>query len=97
MSTDLAAVQARARQVSRMLNIHGGGVDVVDWDDSGTVRLRFNGLCTACWMRPITLTNIVEPAFMDLEGVERVEVDGVRYSKHATTRLAEARAAALAH
>jgi hypothetical protein len=50
----------------------------VDVGADGAVRLSFTGLCTACWMRPITLERIVGPAFRDLEGVADIQVDGVR-------------------
>ena len=87
---DLEAVERRAYLVSRMLNLHGGGIAVLDFsEDEGVVKLGFTGLCTACWMRPVTLEKIVKPAFLDLEGVTRVEADGVRISRQAQKRLTE--------
>lgn len=84
---DRAAVEARAHLVTRMLQLHGGGVEVLESDTEGVVRLGFTGLCTACWMRPITLENLVKPAFRDLDGVREVHVDGVRLSRHAQEKL----------
>ncbi len=91
-SVDRGKVETRARLVSRLLASHGGGVEVVDVSADGAVRLSFTGLCTACWMRPITLERIVGPAFRDLEGVADVQVDGVRISAAAKDRLARASA-----
>jgi Fe-S cluster biogenesis protein NfuA len=91
-SVDRAKLEARARLVSRMLAPHGGGVEVVDAGADGAVRLSFTGLCTACWMRPITLENVVGPAFRDLDGVADVQVDGVRISAAAQQRLSQASA-----
>jgi Fe-S cluster biogenesis protein NfuA len=89
---DGTRLEARARLVSSMLAPHGGGVEVIDAGADGTVRLSFTGLCTACWMRPITLENIVGPAFRDLNGVADVQVDGVRISARAQERLSQASA-----
>ena len=93
-SVDRTRLEARARLVSRMLAPHGGGVEVIDAGADGTVRLAFTGLCTACWMRPITLENVVGPAFRDLDGVADVQVDGVRISAAAQQRLSQASARA---
>lgn len=86
---DCTKLEARARLVSRMLAPHGGGVEVVGAGADGTVRLSFTGLCTACWLRPITLENVVGPAFRDLDGVADVQVDGVRISAQAQARLSQ--------
>jgi hypothetical protein len=43
-------------------------------------------------MRPITLENVVGPAFRDLDGITDVRVDGVRISASAGQRLAQASA-----
>jgi hypothetical protein len=43
-------------------------------------------------MRPITLENVVGPAFRDLDGVADVQVDGVRISAAAQQRLSQASA-----
>lgn len=79
-------VELRARAVSQLLASHGGGIEIVDSDDDDVVRVRFTGLCTACWMRPITQAQILDPAFRDLDGVRAVEVDGVRFSTQAQRR-----------
>lgn len=83
---DSREVASRARAVSRLLASHGGGIEVVDSEREDVVRVRFTGLCTACWMRPITQAQIIDPAFRDLDGVGAVEVEGVRFSKHAQNR-----------
>jgi Fe-S cluster biogenesis protein NfuA len=87
--TDSPTVQPRARAVSHLLGSHGGGIKVIESKRAGVVRVRFTGLCAACWMRPITMTKIVEPALRDLDGVTAVEAEGVRYSTHAQKRLSE--------
>jgi Fe-S cluster biogenesis protein NfuA len=91
-SADRTKLEARARLVSRLLAAHGGGVEVVDASADGAVRLSFTGLCTACWMRPVTLENVVGPAFRDLDGVTDVQADGVRISAAAQQRLSRAAA-----
>jgi Fe-S cluster biogenesis protein NfuA len=91
-SVDRAKLEARARLVSRLLAAHGGGVEVVDAGPDGAVRLSFTGLCTACWMRPLTLENVVGPAFRDLDGVADVQADGVRISAAAQQWLSQASA-----
>lgn len=91
-SVNRTKLEARARLVSRMLAPHGGGVEVIDAGADGAVRLSFTGLCTACWMRPITLENVVGPAFRDLDGITDVQVDGVRISAGAQQRLAQSSA-----
>lgn len=88
-SVDRAAVDLRARAVSELLSSHAGGLEVVSFED-GVVRVEFTGLCTACWMRPVTMLNIIEPAFLDMDGVDAVEVLGARYSRQARERWAKA-------
>ena len=62
----------------------------MDAGADGAVRVSFTGLCTACWMRPVTLQNVVGPAFRDLDGVTDVQADGVRISAAAHQRLSQA-------
>ncbi|NIE66903.1 NifU family protein [Burkholderia sp. Ax-1719] len=89
--TDLKAVEGRAKLVTRMLGLHGGGIEVIGFNEaSGVVKLSFTGLCTACSMRPMTLESIVRPAFLDLDGVKDVDIDGVRISRFASARLRDA-------
>lgn len=87
---DAHALELRVRAVSQLLASHGGGIEIVDSDQDDVVRVRFTGLCTACWMRPITQAQILDPAFRDLDGVRAVEVDGVRFSAQAQRRWLDA-------
>ncbi len=87
-AVDFAEVEERARLVSHLLQAHGGGIDVRPSSKLDTVIVRFTGLCTACSLRPLTVANIITPAFDGIQGLRDVEVDGCRVSAAALERLA---------
>jgi Fe-S cluster biogenesis protein NfuA len=85
-----ASVQARVDEVSRLLNTHGGGLELESVDADGTVHVRFTGMCTGCAFRPVTMVGTVRPALDEVAGVAGVEAAGSRISAEAETRLAAA-------
>jgi Fe-S cluster biogenesis protein NfuA len=85
---DTAGLEIRARLLSHLMEgTCGGGVEVVDTDKDGVVRVRFTGLCTACNLRPATFARWVNPGFSDVSGVTAVEAAGSHLSAEATERL----------
>lgn len=84
---DHDALAQRVAHVSRAMSAHGGGIEIVNVDAHGAVRLRFTGLCSGCQLRPLTFAETVEPAIRSLEGVNAVEADGARISEEALARL----------
>ena len=84
-----SAVLARIEELRPALDAHAGGVELVAVED-GVVRLRFTGMCTGCPLRPLTTASTIQPALLELEGVEVVEVEGARISAEAQARLAAA-------
>lgn len=84
---DLAEVQSRLDYVNAMIALHGGHVELAGVS-GGTVRVRFQGLCAGCMLRPTTLNALVRPALCDVPGVERVEGVGFRMSDEAEDRAA---------
>jgi Fe-S cluster biogenesis protein NfuA len=69
-----------------LLRVHGGGVELVAVE-GGRVRLRFVDACTACRLRPLTMAAAIRPRLLELEGVEEVELEGVRISAAALERF----------
>lgn len=70
-----------------MLQVHGGDLTLVSVSH-GVVRIRFEGACVGCPLRPVTMAVTVEPALHGLDGVEAVEAHGVRMSAESNARLA---------
>lgn len=83
------AIEQRVRDVSELLTMHAGGVELEDVDADGRVRVRFTGMCTGCLYRPVTMAATVRPALMEIDGVSAVEAAGSRVSEEAERRLAE--------
>jgi Fe-S cluster biogenesis protein NfuA len=81
------AVLARVEQITRIMDVHAGGIELVDMSDDGVVRVRFTGMCTGCPNRPLTSAWAVKPGLLDLDGVTRVEIEGSRISAEAEERL----------
>ena len=77
-------LDARVRPI---LQTHGGDLTLTAVGD-GVVSLRFEGACVGCPLRPVTLAVTIEPALRTVEGVEAVEVEGVRLPNHITQRIA---------
>ncbi|MFH1239488.1 MAG: NifU family protein [bacterium] len=61
-------------EVSPMLAMHGGGVELVDVSDDGVVKVRLTGGCAGCPMSQMTLASVVEEAIKArVPGIKRVE------------------------
>jgi Fe-S cluster biogenesis protein NfuA len=69
-----------------LLRVHGGGVELVAVE-GGLVRLRFVDACTACRLRPLTMAAAIRPRLLELDGVEDVQIEGVRISAAALERF----------
>jgi Fe-S cluster biogenesis protein NfuA len=82
-------VERRTRELSRLLTMHAGGVELDQFGDDGQVRVRFTGMCTGCPFRPVTMATTVRPALLALDGVTGVEAAGLRISEEAERRLAD--------
>ncbi|MGH9249738.1 MAG: NifU family protein [Acidimicrobiales bacterium] len=83
-----AALRDRVRDVSHLLGIHAGGIELAAVTPDGDVRVSFTGMCTGCPYRAVTLATTIMPAITELVGVRSVHADGVRVSEHAARRLA---------
>jgi enamine deaminase RidA (YjgF/YER057c/UK114 family)/Fe-S cluster biogenesis protein NfuA len=73
-------------RVRPLLQIHGGEVTLESVDD-GHVRVRFEGACVGCPLRPVTLSLTIEREISGVAGVASVSATGVRISPHAAARL----------
>lgn len=49
-------------EVQPMLATHGGGIELVEVTDDGTVKVRLTGGCCGCASASATLTQVVENA-----------------------------------
>jgi Fe-S cluster biogenesis protein NfuA len=87
--TDRAEIEGRVRDLSHLMTMHAGGVELEDVDADGNVRVRFTGMCTGCLYRPVTMAATIRPALMELDGVASVQAAGSRVSEKAERRLAE--------
>lgn len=86
-TVDRELLQQRIEQVCRVMSAHAGGIELLDVSSNGAVRLRFNGMCTGCLFRPLTMQGTIEPALLEVPGVTTVEAAGARLSHEATTRM----------
>ena len=84
-------LEERVAIVSHLLQAHGGGIELMPSSHEDVVRVKFTGLCTACCLRPLTTATIIEPVIGAMEGVRKVEVDGVRISEETMADLARSR------
>ncbi|MFC1632090.1 NifU family protein [Candidatus Omnitrophota bacterium] len=63
-----------AEEVRPMLSSHGGGVDLVEVTDDGTVKVRLTGGCCGCPSASATLTQVIEQAVKNkIPEVKKVE------------------------
>src|SRR5919201_190458 len=74
-------------RVRPMLQVHGGDLSLVSVTD-GVVRVRFEGACVGCPLRPVTMAVTIEPALRLVDGARAVEALGVRVSPGARARFA---------
>lgn len=71
-------VVAALEEVRPLLGSHAGGVELLDLDADGVVRLRLEGNCHGCPSSRITVTDAIERAVAQAAPeVSRVEVDGL--------------------
>jgi Fe-S cluster biogenesis protein NfuA len=84
-----SAVETRVSQLSQLIKAHAGGLVLEDITPQGVVRVRFTGMCAGCENRPVTAIGSIRPALMDIDGVQRVEIVGVRISEEAEERIAQ--------
>jgi Fe-S cluster biogenesis protein NfuA len=64
--------------VRPLLGLHEGGVELLDVDESGVVRLRLRGTCHGCSSSQTTVTDAIERAVVAAAPeVSRVDVEGV--------------------
>ncbi|MDQ4113724.1 MAG: NifU family protein [Actinomycetota bacterium] len=87
-ATERCELEDRVGIISHLLQAHGGGIELMPSSDPEVVRVKFTGLCTACCLRPLTTANIINPVIGTMEGVRKVEVDGVRISEETMADLA---------
>jgi Fe-S cluster biogenesis protein NfuA len=92
-AVDLDELHLQLRVVSHFLSAHGGSIGVESVGEDGVVSVRFEGLCTSCALRPLSLETLVRPALLEVEGVTAVEAAGLRISAKAGARLAAIAAA----
>ena len=63
-----------AEEVRPKLSMHGGGVELVDVTEDGTVKVRLTGGCCGCPSASVTITQMVEGALKaKVSGVNKVE------------------------
>jgi Fe-S cluster biogenesis protein NfuA len=82
----LAVERKLDARVRPLLQTHGGEITLISVDD-GHVRVRFEGACVGCPLRPLTLSLTVERELGAVAGVESVSAAGVRVSPHTAARL----------
>lgn len=60
--------------VRPMLSMHGGGVELVEVTEEGTVKVKLTGGCCGCPSAQATLKQVVESAIKDkVPAVKKVE------------------------
>lgn len=63
-----------SEEVRPMLSTHGGGIDLVEVTEDGTVKVRLTGGCCGCPSAQATLTQVVENALKaKIPEVKKVE------------------------
>jgi Fe-S cluster biogenesis protein NfuA len=83
-------LEQRFEHLRELLAAHAGGIELVELTADGTARVRFTGMCTGCPGRPLTTAVTVRPLLLALEGVNAVEIEGMRISQEAQDRIAGA-------
>ena len=87
---DREILDERLGRVGRALDAHAGGIELVDIEADGQVRVRFTGMCTGCPLRPVEPQRLVRPVLEGVDGVTGVVAEGGRLSREAETRLFDA-------
>lgn len=57
-----AVEKVLSEEVRPMLSMHGGGVELVDVTEDGTVKVKLTGGCCGCPSSQMTLTGVIENA-----------------------------------
>jgi Fe-S cluster biogenesis protein NfuA len=73
-------------RVRPLLQIHGGEV-TLESVDNGHVRVRFEGACVGCPLRPVTLSLTIDRELSGIAGVASVSATGVRISPYSAARM----------
>jgi Fe-S cluster biogenesis protein NfuA len=76
-------------EVCRIMKIHGGAIRLSDVTNDGAVEVQFEGLCSGCAIRPLTLYATIIPTLERVEGVTSVRARGVRLSEESARSLME--------
>jgi len=79
-----------ARQIRPLLNIHGGGIQLIEVTDSGRVRLAFEGACRGCMLKSVTYALGVRQKLLQHPGVREIHMEGVCLSEAALRRVEKA-------
>lgn len=79
MSEPVSEVEGKIKDVlaesSRFLSVDNGSVEFVQLEQDGILRVRFQGSCAVCPLRPMTLRAGVERAvLLKVAEVKRVEL-----------------------
>jgi len=76
-----ANLENRVVSLNRVMHAHRGGVELLQSEDSGSIVVRFAGMCTGCTYRPVCAETIVRPAIESLPGVVNVRIEGTRVNE----------------
>ncbi|HZQ06750.1 MAG TPA: NifU family protein [Anaerolineae bacterium] len=88
MDTLTESVQAVLdEQIRPRLLMHGGDLELLTVQASGTIRLRFLGACEGCLLRPVTLVGCIVPALAQVGAIVNIEVEGMAVPDAARKRL----------
>jgi Fe-S cluster biogenesis protein NfuA len=88
MTVDRDLVDERIAEVNNLMAAHAGGIELVDGEADGALIVRFTGMCTGCFNKPVTMATTIRPALMHVPGVTSVMAEGGRISDEAEERLA---------
>ena len=79
-----------ATQIRPLLKIHGGGIQLIEFTDTGLARLAFEGACRGCMLKSATYALGVRQKLLQHPSVKEVQVEGVRLSDAALRRVEKA-------
>lgn len=75
-------------QIRPMLQVHGGGISLLELTPDGCVTLRFEGGCRGCALQGVTFSVGVRQRLLGIEGIQDVRMEGVKLSNSALERAA---------
>jgi len=70
-----------------LLEIHGGGIDLISVDHRGAVQVKLNGACRACALKSVTYAVAVRQRLLQVPGVKTVYAEGINLSEQALKRV----------